>query len=206
MIASTPKRLRMIEQAMKDRAPGMYRELKESGMLQRVLEDHNEAMVEAFEYEYNQAKGEILRAAESASVRDEQTELTLDDIIEVAVAKGVKGAEPALKGLYEIFGGASLKRNNSRGQLETEQALTMAKNAAWHDTLATWLEFEDTEEQKLAYINGSPEIQRRLERAYQKWMDGVDPEHREEFQECWDCEQKQVELNWILEELSMDDH
>ncbi|ABK98979.1 hypothetical protein [Pelobacter propionicus] len=156
MVLNTPRQLRMIEQAMKDRAPGMYQELKESGMLQRVLEDHNEAMVEAF--------------------------------------------------LEEADALASVVMNKQySSHTEYEQALTLAGNTAWERAMATWLEFEDTEEQKLAYINGSPEIQRRLERAYQKWMDGVDPEHREEFQEFWDCEQKQTELNWILEELSRDD-
>ena len=42
------KRIRMIEQAMKDRAPQMYRELKASGKLQQVLEDRQQEMVESF--------------------------------------------------------------------------------------------------------------------------------------------------------------
>ena len=44
-----PQRLKMIEQAMKDQAPKMYAQMKESGRLQAFLENYDDQMMESYE-------------------------------------------------------------------------------------------------------------------------------------------------------------
>ncbi|PKN17213.1 MAG: hypothetical protein CVU71_16910 [Deltaproteobacteria bacterium HGW-Deltaproteobacteria-6] len=50
-----PNRLAMIEQALKDKAPGMYEELQSSGQLQAFLEGHDEEMMASYEEAKKQA-------------------------------------------------------------------------------------------------------------------------------------------------------
>ena len=51
-----PQRLQMIEQALKDKAPQQYQQMKRSGHLSHFLKNHEEQMMES----YDQAASELL--------------------------------------------------------------------------------------------------------------------------------------------------
>lgn len=55
-----PVRLKMIERALKEQAPKMYRQLKEAGNLKAFLKDHEAQMMESYLEELHQVQSRAL--------------------------------------------------------------------------------------------------------------------------------------------------
>ncbi|GFE56411.1 hypothetical protein [Geobacter sp. AOG1] len=72
MLINQEQRLQMIEQAMKDKAPKMFRELKAAGKLQSFLGDHEAAMMESFYEAYAEARTPILSRTDPDQLKREQ--------------------------------------------------------------------------------------------------------------------------------------
>ena len=92
-----PERLKMIEQALKDQAPKMYRQLKETGELKEFLKEHEAQMMKGYWEAFHLAESRVLDGKDAP-----------------------------------------------KDHFERVQKLNMGINAAWEDTLATWLTFSDS--------------------------------------------------------------
>lgn len=75
MIVSQPRRLQMIEQALKYKAPKMYRELKAAKKLQSFLADQEEAMMESYYEAYSAARSKILLPTNQQSQLEKEQSL-----------------------------------------------------------------------------------------------------------------------------------
>lgn len=102
----TKYRLQMIEQAIKDQAPQMYRELKQSARLTAFVQERNDLMMDTF------------------------------DTLVFELSKVPSGMNPTY--------------------LEQVQRLTSARNRAWEETMATWLEFSDPQPESEPTMSSPP--------------------------------------------------
>ena len=60
-LGKKPARLKMIEQALQDKNPPMYQQLKKSGKLQEFLDNQEEGMMESYEEASAEEEHQILR-------------------------------------------------------------------------------------------------------------------------------------------------
>lgn len=89
-------------------------------------------------------------------------------------------------------------------QQELEDRLNRAQTELWEQTRAEFLDFQDSPEQKAEAASVNLDVQRRLKQRHDKWMKDCPEQDREEMEQFWKAEQRQRELNWILEEMELD--
>lgn len=97
MLPSSAKLEKMIEIAMKDRAPAMYRELKKSGELQKVLTDRAEMAEDSYTMAMSQVRTSALSASRNLPHLERVSELMQgrNEAARTAIDQAVEFATPA---------------------------------------------------------------------------------------------------------------